>query len=165
MSDLTESEYAAIGRVAQTWAFYEGCVNLLIGGMLGGGTNQSALVGPAMGSRLAMEFAAGLATAALSKKDAAVVGKLMKRGGGLASRRNDVVHQMWVRGEKAGKLAPVGLKVRQQIKLAGGHSTEKEFLALSREIEDLIRELLRFLQAHDMFELLLAELPPEPQHP
>lgn len=150
--NLTESELAAIGRVTQEWARLEGAVHLLISGMIGGPLIKAGLVGPSMGSKLAMEFAAALATAHFS--DVArhkAVAKLTERGSKLAARRNDVVHQIWARGKRPHELVAFGLKVRNTIKLSVGPSSAKEFTHLANEIKALSRDFDSFLEANGLY--------------
>lgn len=144
---LTEKEFAAIGKVAQQWARLEMQVHLLITGLLGHSNPHHMLVGPAMGSRLAFEFAAGLASLVfedMPQKDAAA--KLMSRAGGLASRRNTVLHSPWGRGKNSKSLVPLGLKVRQTIQDLGPPQSETAFLALASEIHALSVDIWRFAQ-------------------
>lgn len=152
-AELTEREFAAIGRVAQSWARLEGTLNLLVTGMLGGPVRTSALVVPSMGSRLAAEFAAGLASMyfAESEEDklAAVV-KLTRRHGKLAPRRNDAVHQMWTRGSQPDSLKPYGIKVRETVKIATQEAKASEFIQLAKEIDQLTGDLFQFVQENGL---------------
>lgn len=156
---LAPAELAAIGSVAQEWARLEGHVHILISGMIGGPLGRAGLVGPAMGSKLSFEFAAGLATAYFpAGKESArqAVAKFMQRAAKLAPRRNEVVHQIWVPGDKPGQVKSFGLKVRHEIKISAGSSSAQEFLELAKEIEGLAADLLQFLEEHSLFP---AEMP------
>lgn len=126
-------------------------VHLLIAGMLPNEKGHSFLVGPAMGSKLAMEFAAGLGSLFFTKEvDKKAIAKLMQRGAGLASRRNTVVHSAWGRGKKPAALEPLGLKVRSTVRDLGQALSEKAFVDLADEIHALSRDVSHFAQARGL---------------